>query len=664
MSNTSIILIGATFIILIIAGAIILVNSQKKKSSNMKAKIKSQNDFLYTSYIFFSKYTLTKKYIQRVRLRLELMELSDNWTINRKTMKFTYISLGLSLGLFLVMMTIDLSFYYFIISVFTIYIVHNQILKLLIDRIENKILMQFEKYLGDIRHHFHGHGMIDEAIYDSINESDYEISLHATRMYEVLTSDDVESNLDKYNDMMPNKYFRTFLALCYLVQKFGDKVVDGKSMFLTNLNYLKQEINLEFLKRKKIDYLFKSLSIIAIVPIFLIKPIEKWAISNMPDLVYYYSGAYGFVVQIVIFLIVLLSYQMINKMQSSDDNVSQISNHIEEALLKNNKISELMDRVIEKQYSKSIKVGKLLKTVGYRANIEHFYLKRILWTIFGFVLSFMIFLNIHLISRHNILNSQNIDGGEVQQNTLSEAIDREYILKYSGQNPSFNDIRNDLKKSVNIRDSTIIAITAKRILTKLDKYDSHYFKWWELLISVLFALLFYNIPYWIILFRKKIVQMNMEDEVMQFHTIILMLMHIERIAVEDILTWMEQFSNTFKSSISRCINDFEYGDYQALEQLKIDEPFLPFVRIVENLQSASDKISIAQAFDELKIERGFYQQKRKQDNEIMVNKKGMWGKLIAFAPMMLALLLYTILPFILISIKQLTGYSDQLKDIM
>ena len=84
---------------------------------------------------------------------------------------------------------------------------------------------------------------------------------------------------------------------------------------------------------------------------------------------------------------------------------------------------------------------------------------------------------------------------------------------------------------------------------------------------------------------------------------------------------MEQFADIFKASIAKCINNYEYGDQQALEQLALDEPYLPFVRIVENLQSAADKITIAHAFDELKAEREYYQDKRKYYNEIMVDKK-------------------------------------------
>ena len=41
----------------------------------------------------------------------------------------------------------------------------------------------------------------------------------------------------------------------------------------------------------------------------------------------------------------------------------------------------------------------------------------------------------------------------------------------------------------------------------------------------------------------------MENEVMQFQTIILMLMRIERVNVEMILEWLERYSNIFREPI-------------------------------------------------------------------------------------------------------------------
>ena len=57
----------------------------------------------------------------------------------------------------------------------------------------------------------------------------------------------------------------------------------------------------------------------------------------------------------------------------------------------------------------------------------------------------------------------------------------------------------------------------------------------------------------------------MEDEVMQFETIILMLMRIERVNVEIILEWLERYSNIFYEQISKCVNNYESGPWEALE---------------------------------------------------------------------------------------------------
>lgn len=215
-----------------------------------------------------------------------------------------------------------------------------------------------------------------------------------------------------------------------------------------------------------------------------------------------------------------------------------------------------------------------------------------------------------------------------------------------------------------IRDKELVVNLADRMYKKILDYNQQYLKWWQFIICFMIAFLAYNLPYWLLIFRKKVLQMGMEDEVMQFHSIILMLMYIERISVDNILQWMEQFASIFKGSIAKCLNDFEHGDMEALEQLKIDEPFLPFARLVENLQAASDKISVAQAFDELIIERGYYQEKRKQDNEIMIAKKALYGKMIAFTPLGATVFLHLLTPFMLESLNQLLSYSEQLKSVL
>lgn len=656
MSNLSIIFAGISLILIILVVTVLMVSKQMKKAPDLKVSQKGKNDFLFISYTFFSEFFITKRYLRRIRKRIQIIELSDNWTINRKTMRFAYIAFTVACVMLIIMLQMDFSLYYFLITIVTIAVIHEQVLKIFIDKIENKLLVQFEEFIGDVRHFYHEHGMVEEAIYEAINESKYEISLHAKKMYDVLTSNDVQESIDQYNDLIQNKYFRIFIALCYMVQKFGDKVVDGKSLYLTNLNYLKQELSLEFLRRKKIDYLFKSLSIIAITPIFFIKIIEKWAISNMPDLTKYYHGSYGMIMQMTIFLIAIICYKLINRMQHSDNQIDMASANIESSLLKVSWIYDLLDNIVTKNYTKTLRIKRMLRLTNNNYGIHNYYLKRLLWATVGFVLCLGVVINVHVVKANNILNDGLIASNEKVKDEAEKSLIRENL-----DNPNKEHLYDQVQETLKLKDIQIINTVVTEIMSRAAVYQDNYFKWWELLICIAISMIFYWIPHWMIVFRQKVLKMTMEDEVMQFHTIILMLMYVDRITVEDILQWIGQFSLIFKPSINRCINDFEYGDIEALEQLKMDESFMPFIRIVENLQSASDKISILQAFDELKLEREYYQQKRKQDNEMISNKKGAMGKFIAFTPMIITIILYNIVPFLLISISKLGSYSHQIK---
>ena len=150
-------------------------------------------------------------------------------------------------------------------------------------------------------------------------------------------------------------------------------------------------------------------------------------------------------------------------------------------------------------------------------------------------------------------------------------------------------------------------------------------------------------------------KLDIENEVMQFQTIILMLMKIERVNVEMILEWLERYSNIFREPISRCVNNYEAGAWEALEELKNEINFDQMVRIVEGLQSAVEKIPINEAFDELDNEREYYQEKRKDSNEKLIKRKGMIGKAIGFTPMVGLFVGYLIVPLVVIGLLSMTS---------
>ena len=196
---------------------------------------------------------------------------------------------------------------------------------------------------------------------------------------------------------------------------------------------------------------------------------------------------------------------------------------------------------------------------------------------------------------------------------------------------------------------------ADRIMDKLKIVNSEQMKWLEELIAMAVSVIAYMTPIWLMMFQKKMRQLEMENEVMQFQTIILMLMKIERISVEMILEWLERYSNIFKEPIAKCVNNYEAGAWEALEELKQSVSNHDMVRIVESLQSAVEKIPIREAFDELDADKDYHREKRKATNEQFISKKGIIGKVVGFAPMICLFVGYLIIPLVFIGMTSMSG---------
>ena len=131
-------------------------------------------------------------------------------------------------------------------------------------------------------------------------------------------------------------------------------------------------------------------------------------------------------------------------------------------------------------------------------------------------------------------------------------------------------------------------------------------------------------------------------------------MKIERVNVEMILEWLERYSNIFREPISKCLNNYESGAWEALEQLKDEIAFPRLEQIIESLQAAVEKIPIAEAFDELDNEREYYQAKREESNEKLIKRKGLIGKVVGFAPMVGLFVGYLIVPLVAIGMSAMT----------
>lgn len=541
----------------------------------------------------------------------------------------------------------------------------------MVDKLDNNLLTQQVDFFAAMRHSYHETNMVGEAIYQTAQDDEHvEISRQAERIYNILNSEDPETELEKYYDIAPNNYLKEFAGISYLTQEFGDRKVDGTSLYLKNLDNITQEMQLEILKRDKLNYTFQSLSIISIIPMVMLEPLKSWALSNFSFTKSFYNGKLGMIVQILVLLVTFICYILIRKLKDNgavNIKLENNQNPWQAKLYRIKPVKKFVDLFIPKDGTKERrKIREALKAAASKQKIEWLYINRLVLTVVVFFASIVIFIMLHNVQINYIYTEPTTEYdliGEMNDRDYKNAMQvtetHNYFLDmFRGHlDTTQEDIERAMRRSTYYRDADDETITsnATQILDKLQTVNSEYLKWFEILIAMVFAIIGYAAPILMLKFQVIIRKMSMEDEVMQFQTIILMLMRLERVDVEMILEWMERYADIFKEPISRCLNDYESGSWEALENMKEEISFQPLIRIVESLQTAVEKVPIKEAFDELDSDREYYQDKRKEANDRLISKKGMIGRAIGFTPLIGIFVGYLVVPLVVIGLTSMTS---------
>lgn len=677
---------GGLFAVIAVAYFFIMKKSRTKEMKQLqqlrqgtKEKTFSADIIYQRLYLIFIKIPFIKRYVYKLRRRLEIINIEDEYITRRQTASIMTKALMVIIPftIIVIMATKHNTLLMSVLLIFELFLIET-IIDGMVDKIDNKLLKQQIDFFAEIRHAYHEYNMVEEAIYEVAQNDELEVSRQAEKIYEILISDTPEEELEKYYDVAPNSYLKEFAGISYLTREFGDRKVDKASLYLKNLNNITQEMQLEILKRDKLDYVFQSLSVIAAAPILFLEPIKSWAVSQFSFTDSFYSGKGGLMVQILIIITTFICYLLIRKLKDNgvNNNGKNTENPIQAKLYKIPVIKKIMSLFIPKNGSpEQRKIARLLKDSASKTKIEWLYINRVLIAIAAFLVTLFVCVQMHRISVKYVYEEPTSDYnilGDMSDSDKNKAMkktvqDNHILDSLSKKTEVTKDVvKREVKYSQYYVDASDqeIETAAERIYQKYLTVHAEYLQWFELLLAFVLSAISYNAPIWLLKFQKKMRQLEMEDEVMQFQTIILMLMKIERVNVEIILEWLERYSNIFKEPISKCVNNYESGPWEALEELKNDVAFVPLIRIVESLQAAVEKIPIADAFDELDTERAYYQEKRKESNERLIAKKGRIGKAIGFAPMILLFVGYLIVPLVVIGLVSMMNSFASMSTMM
>ena len=325
--------------------------------------------------------------------------------------------------------------------------------------------------------------------------------------------------------------------------------------------------------------------------------------------------------------------------------------------------------MINKNASKTNKIGSDLKRAGETIGPKQFLLKRIIFAAGFALLAFAITVGA-LAAQSRLLTKEfagAFDTSYIHDENMRQQM--EDFGNYYAENRREFFIANgdydraalveDIKITANIKKDQYAEIMADVLIERFKLIDNNYFKWVFLIIIYMVGLFGYYLPYIFLRHRINTIQAKMEDEVEQFNTVILMLMHVNNMSLLTILEWMEKFAVCFKDSIADCITAYAVNEEKALKMIKEQEYYEPLHRLVDNMLVV-DKRGLVNAFDDVSKERLRSKDKRDEKNKEQAEKLRGIAELISFIPLGVELGLYLLYPML----KMAASYQDMMGQIV
>lgn len=651
MNNGFLIALGIVLVVIISVCMGLLAYLKKKQHTNETFDLSSSKNVKNHLYMLYRIYMVTpiiRRYFLKVKNRYRAILPADEVTLNKKTTQRMTLCLGICVAIFAgvcIMSSGDIP--YLFVGFLACYIIFTNTINVSEESLQKKLLDQLDTFITDLHAYYHDTEMIDEAISSSLDDLPYEIGLHANKLYSIVTSTDVEAEVEKYIEVAPNRFLLLLAAICSSVKEYGDKKMeDGKSVFLKNLNFLKEELNEERQRIREKQIAFNGKVMGVFIPLFILKPIEYVLTLSMPDLKNFYSGSGGVIALCIIVITTFICYEIINTLKD-DHNEAETEHRIFRIISEIPVVKQFLKLKIEHNYSKSLRTADTLKEVGDTGGINIFYVKRYLLAILMAVLVNIVSFMALDKSGALILNdfSESYSDALVPNEAYREQM-KDTSLRLNGYikepDVAYEELVEYASSELNPQMAELVA---KEIMNRAESFKNNYYKYYMLLLSLAAAVIGYYIPVWLLQYKKKVRGMKREDEVAQFRTLILILMHEDGMTIDTVLEWMERFAQAFKPSISECIINLESSQQDAIVAMREAESgFAPFRRLCDGLLSV-DKVGLVGAFDDLEIERDYYQTKRRTDNQEMLRKCSAKANCAMMIPIFEIIAIYLILPF-------------------
>lgn len=659
---------------IVLAGVLVLVAQRlKQNQQNFVVARESSRVNQYSQWLYYRliRLPLIGKYALSIRERIILTDDYDEGDIINNTVAAFVLASVTMIGLLIFFSLFIKTWYIWFVLLILMYFIFETVVDIYVYRLKNHLLEQLVQFIDYLRNAYFETHMIDEAYLiaiDKMTDKRYRmIKAQALQIYDTLTDADGELALQTYYQRAPNPFLKLLAGLSYIVKEYGDDQLDSGSAYIKSLSHLSSEVKDEIIKRTKLAFGLKSMNFIALAPILAMHPIKNWASTSFYPLKQFYSGYLGFIVEIGLLIIVLISYYLLRNLQKVSDEYTPSNRDFKLEKLVSTYARPLLRALMPSSETRIYQRVKqrLLKAHSF-IRIDYHYAYKLLAAFVAFCLTLGVIVIALNIQRDTIWQSPTTPSGFLAGELKGDALDEAVALTQFDNQILSNGLDWTVKRLANYLEENydyggeLKRLTIDRLLAKQTVLRGAVIRPIHLFILYIATLIGWWLPELYLIIRHRLLKADVEIEISRFQLVVMILMHIETMTVDAMLEWFEKFSVLFKIPIQQALMNYDAGAGDALETLKHASDRNDYQTLINHLISCTESLTITEAFSEFETEKLYYQDKRRMVNDRIVGKRIFLGQVVGFIPVYALLILYFMFPLIYASIGELQTYFDKL----
>lgn len=642
---------------------ILMQDSKKKKNPALTEK--KHRLSVEKRYRFLNENFLVRNTFRRVVDQIAALSIYTLEEVHELAVNYFTSALSVSIGLIILGAFVFQDVIATLLCALFAMVMFNVLVMKRIDATHFAVVKEFSSTLSSIRETYTIVGNIPDAIAEC--HTGKLLPKAMDRIYLILTATDAEDRLEEFYRTVPFPMLQTLAGVCYILNDAGDETNEkGQSAFKNAITLLKNEADLEVRKLTKQKLMFSFLEYLPLIPLPFVGVLKWFLVNNLPGTAVVLNGILGLISQTLIILVAIFSYYYITTV-TSPSTVRHNDRNLWIDRLRHTKLfdKKILPDIMPKKVRIKLKWERAFHGALSQKDLPYIYTSKCVYAAVAFLLVFVSLIVFSYLGRQfvfdNIKSASFLASNDMSVDEAErwKALDTEVLFR--GYPPNTSNLINNGFIASRIPDLSTMELqeAATRIITKYDQYWSLGYKWWFVLVAMLFGTIAWFCPVFMLNLRKKLVLAEEEEDVLQLQTMLAILRYTNLETMEA-LYWLSRQSKIHASAITFAYHEYPSDPELAIERLR-DKSNLPeFKQICERLLSTVSSVTIREAFADLESERDHMLRIREMVQEKVVEKKRRQCSPISRAPLMVMVVGHFLMPICVLAFNEIMSLAPQL----